>query len=89
MEKPINFEMRRTGKSTSQALSYISTAINNPNKEVRLLDHHSTRKANRHLLNTVNDIIGRLELVGFTINSTHNSISYDPKELFHKTWGFK
>lgn len=56
------FMFRRSGRSTSLALRYLSEAIANPRREIRVYDHHPTPAADRFLLDTVLDITKQLGL---------------------------
>ena len=53
---------RRTGRSTALAFRYISEAIANPGKPIRIFDHHGTNEADRMLAGMIGDIIHKTGL---------------------------
>lgn len=53
---------RMTGRSTAQALHYLSMAINNPGTPVQIIDHHGSNQANINLMNLIFDIASTLGL---------------------------
>ena len=75
-------KLRRSGRTTANALLLISEALSNPGEQIKLFDHSSNE---RHvLLNvtfpTIYSIIKKLELEGFTFNKTKLTIRFDLEE---------
>lgn len=67
---------RRGGLTTRLALKYIVDAWETPGQEVRLVDHHPSREANKHLMSVVQKCIVKLGLDGFQFNCNNNSLLY-------------
>jgi hypothetical protein len=72
---------RRTGRSTRQALGYIIDCLNNPRRTYHIVDHFGTRNANVCLLNTIEEMVDKLHLVGFQFNQNTVSMRYDVQNL--------
>ena len=53
---------RLTGRSTAQALGYLSRAIKSPNTRVYIQDHHGTPQADRHLTDMISEMVQKLGL---------------------------
>lgn len=53
---------RRTGRSTALAFRYISEAIANPGKPIRIFDHHGTNEADKMLAQMIGEIIEKTGL---------------------------
>lgn len=62
--------LRRTGRSTAQALRLISECIQRPGVWMQPHDHHGTTTANRQLLCLIQDTVAKLELTGFSFQDT-------------------
>lgn len=58
----IEYSGRRTGKSTAQALSVLSLAIQNPGKPVTIVDHAGGGKPSQYLAFLVEHIAGTIGL---------------------------
>lgn len=69
---------RCIGTSTGLALGVISMAMLNPGNEISVKDNRNTIVANRELLRLVSDLISKMELRFFLINSSNNTIVYTP-----------
>ena len=59
---------RFSGRSTALALHAIADAMQNPNKQIPIVDHHPGREANEHLLKTTANVVEKLSLEGFYFN---------------------
>lgn len=79
---------RATGRSTSQALGYISSAIRNPDKPIRLIDHWGTTGAHDCLADMVVDIISKLGLRGLYVERNQR-VFIDGAQVLHSTLTLK
>lgn len=68
--------LRHTGRSTRQALKYIALAMEQVGCPIRVRDHHGTYLADRELLNTIHQMIGKLGFKHFTLNSTQLTLTF-------------
>lgn len=67
---------RVNGKSTGLALEALGKAIRSPKQPIYIYDHDDIgkRNADLHSLRLAQDIVGKLQLVGFTFK--HNTLGY-------------
>lgn len=63
-------QLRRSGKSTARALSYVSEAIKKPGEWIDVSDHFPGRQADLHLFSMISDIVQQLGLIDFEFNSS-------------------
>lgn len=76
-------QARRTGKSTTLAIHYISQALNNPNQHINVQDHYNTQLAHKELCNTIKCMLDMLGLKNFVINPyTHQIVYQQPHQTF-------
>lgn len=71
-------QCRHEGKSLGLAMKYISEAILNIDKPVKIVDHFGTPQSNRFLMEQVQGLISKLSLVGFSVRQPDNTIIYNP-----------
>jgi hypothetical protein len=57
----------RSGRSTAIALRTIGKAMQSPGVWVPIIDHETVWRANIHLSQMIEDMLGKLELVNFRI----------------------
>lgn len=76
------YENRATGKTTALAFKYISEALANPGKRIKIKDHYPTTQADRHLLSAIRSLIEINGLKHITVRNAECSICF---ELFEKT----
>lgn len=69
---------RGTGRTTGIAFSTIGEAMRNPCKAITVVDHYNSRFAIRDLLAKIARIIKDLQLLGFTINSSYGTLTFNP-----------
>lgn len=69
---------RAEGKSTGLALRYLSEAISNPLRPVRVRDHHGTIRADQFLLQDIQGMVSKLGLDWVIVNRFDMTIKYDP-----------
>lgn len=80
-------QARRTGKSTTQALTAIVNALNNPNKHITVYDHYNTQLAHRELCNLIKNYVDVLQLKHIVINPYTHQIQYQqPHQTFIKLY---
>ena len=72
-----DLQSRRRGKSTGLALQTLGYAILNPGKKVKILDHHGTRQADRHLANMIYKMVEDLKLQGLVFNQNDNTLVFN------------
>lgn len=65
---------RRTGRSLGIALQTIGRALQNPNEEIKVIDHFE--RGNRFLFDLIFDQIEKLDLIGFVGNKQRLSIMF-------------
>ena len=75
---------RHTGRSTRMALEYISIAMYQENNWVRIKDHHPGLNFEMILLNTIMEIVLKLEFRCFEFKSSPASIKFKIFEEFEK-----
>ena len=68
---------RRTGRSTVQALTYITEAISNPGKRIEVSDHFGTPDATDHLLMMMRVMVSSLRLEHIYFNRGERSIIFE------------
>ena len=70
---------RQAGQSTALAFKFISEAMLNPEKIIKIKDHYDSHVADRYLFETIRDIIDRLNLKGFWLTKANGqpAIKYD------------
>jgi hypothetical protein len=56
---------RCTGRSTAIAFDTLASIYRRPGKWIKVVDHHDTDMANRHLFNMICHIIERMEYKAF------------------------
>lgn len=65
-----------TGQTTAIALLAIGTAMRNPQVPTWVVDHYNTPASNQNLKETINTILDKTGLKGFTLDKGH--ITYNP-----------
>lgn len=60
---------RCTGRTTWQALAYLSMAMQHPHKWVHPLDHHGSVESTRCLVRVAQDMVHKLGLKHFTFQA--------------------
>ena len=71
---------RRTGKSTAQALMYLSSAITNPYTRIPIGDHYGTKQATHHLLCMIEDCVRSLDLKHIKVNKASQYIVFSESD---------
>lgn len=69
-----DFMIRRTGRSTCQAMHIIAAAMATGTCEIE--DHFGSMQANRHLMNMILDYLAKLDFKGFTVSNPWNTRDY-------------
>ena len=69
---------RGTGRTTGIAFSTIGEAMRSPCNAIAIVDHHEVRGARSVLLEKISRIIKDLRLLGFTINSSYGTLTFNP-----------
>ena len=70
------FKDRQTGRSLSIAFNCIHLAMDNEGRWVRVVDHHGTTTSNKDLLDTIRDLIDKLDLKCFEFKVCPPQIRY-------------
>lgn len=79
---------RRTGRSLGLAFKTISQAFENPNEDIKVIDHYDTHESNKNLLNIIKDLVKTNKLKGFSFGIRNLTIKYnleiEYKEEYYK-----
>ena len=92
IEKGCSFDIvRGTGRSTALALKIIGAAMSDPGDWYKIKDHHDTMCADRALLDTIQDIIDKLNFECFEFRVLPLSIRFNLFEEYERTitWRLK
>jgi hypothetical protein len=73
-------QRRCTGRSTAQAFLVLFRAIQSPNREIKVHDHHGTDLATRHLLEMIQQMVEKLELKHIHINKVQHTVIFQNRE---------
>ena len=72
--------VRRTGKSTAQALRALAWIIQNPGRVLHIKDHYSSRSSNDHLLNMMLDMSRLLGLKHIVFSRADQTVVFERTE---------
>lgn len=67
---------RCRGTTTAIAFRMIGEAMLCPNQPIQIIDHYRSHEADRYLMETIKDIIYKLELEGFKFDKTRMTFTF-------------